>query len=41
MVAAWTTNAQAKATDAQTKLVDFINKQIETVGAADTVPAQA
>ena len=39
LVAGWTTKAQAKATEAQTKLVDFINKQIEQVNAADVAPS--
>ena len=38
LVSKWTTNAQAKATEAQTKLVDFINKQIDQVNAADVAP---
>jgi hypothetical protein len=39
LVAAWTTNAQNKASEAQTKLVTFINKQIELVTAADVAPS--
>jgi hypothetical protein len=39
LVANWTTNAQTKSSDAQTKLVDFINKQIEKVNEADKAPS--
>ena len=39
LVAGWTTKAMTKASEAQTKLVDFINQQIEQVNAADVAPS--
>ena len=39
LVTGWTTKAKAKATEAQTKLVEFINRQIEQVNAADVAPS--
>jgi hypothetical protein len=39
LVANWTTNAQTKSSDAQTKLVDFINQQIDKVNEADKAPS--
>ena len=39
LVAGWTTKAKAKATEAQTKLVEFIYRQIEQVNAADVAPS--
>ena len=39
LVTGWTTKAKAKSTEAQTKLVEFINRQIEQVNAADVAPS--